>query len=84
MVRKLSRIASHGSWRTVTDADELGVISGITGASGTLGGVIFTVINSHTEMDYPKLLRIIGVWTLAAQLVTFWVSPISKKQLGGR
>ncbi|KAK4940969.1 hypothetical protein LTR10_019013 [Elasticomyces elasticus] len=59
-----------------------GVVSGMTGATGNFGGVMFAVIFRYNS--YPKSFWIIGVITIAMNLGLCWIPPISKKQIGGR
>jgi NNP family nitrate/nitrite transporter-like MFS transporter len=61
-----------------------GVISGLTGGAGTLGGVVFTVIERHYGIDFWMTLRFMGIWVIVANLITSWIAPIPKNQLGGR
>lgn len=59
-----------------------GVVSGMTGATGNFGGVMFAVIFRYNS--YAKSFWIIGVITIAMNLALCWIPPISKKQIGGR
>ncbi|KAI1607871.1 major facilitator superfamily domain-containing protein [Exophiala viscosa] len=59
-----------------------GVVSGMTGATGNFGGVIFAVIFRYNA--YDKSFWIIGCITIAMNLALCWIPPFSKKQVGGR
>lgn len=60
-----------------------GVVSGMTGATGNFGGIIFAIVfRYHTS--YATSFWIIGVITVALNLALCWVPPVSKKQIGGR
>lgn len=66
-----------------------GVVSGFTGASGNLGGIIFAIIfrfnlNAKHASNTPKTLWIIGVIIMSIAVLTSWIRPIPKGQIGGR
>lgn len=61
-----------------------GIISGVTGATGNLGGIIFAIIFRYLGKDYGKAFWIIGVMTIAINLAVCWIRPIPKGQIGGR
>ncbi|KAF2459289.1 major facilitator superfamily domain-containing protein [Lineolata rhizophorae] len=60
-----------------------GIVSGLVGASGNLGGVIFAVIFRFTG-NYHQGIWIIGVFFIAINLAVSWIRPIPKGQIGGR
>jgi NNP family nitrate/nitrite transporter-like MFS transporter len=61
-----------------------GIISGVTGASGNLGGIVFAIIFRYQGKDYGKTFWVIGVMTIVLNLLVCWVKPIPKGQIGGR
>jgi NNP family nitrate/nitrite transporter-like MFS transporter len=61
-----------------------GIISGITGAAGNLGGIVFAIIFRYLGTDYGKTIWIIGVMTIGLNLLVCWIPPIPKGQIGGR
>ncbi|KAF1988298.1 nitrate transporter [Aulographum hederae CBS 113979] len=61
-----------------------GVVSGFTGACGNFGGIIFAIIFRYNGKDYGKVFWIIGVIAIALQVVTCWIPPIPRHQIGGR
>ncbi|OCL10752.1 nitrate transporter [Glonium stellatum] len=61
-----------------------GIISGVTGASGNLGGIIFAIIFRYNGTHYSKVFWIIGIMTIAINLSVCWIRPIPKGQIGGR
>jgi len=66
-----------------------GIVSGITGAMGNFGGIIFAIVFRYTltpanKPDTPHGMWIIGIIIIAIQAVTFWIPPIPKGQIGGR
>ncbi|QDS72528.1 hypothetical protein FKW77_000238 [Venturia effusa] len=65
-----------------------GVISGIVGAVGNFGGVIYAIIfrynTSGATTDYHKCFWIIGIMMIGMHLVVSWIPPIPKGQIGGR
>ncbi len=61
-----------------------GLITGVTGAAGDLGGIIFLLINRYSGTDYGRVFWIVGIITIAGNLLVSWIRPIPKGQLGGR
>lgn len=61
-----------------------GVVSGFTGASGNLGGIIFAVIFLEEKKDYAKSVWIIGVIIMCINVCVCWIKPVPKGQVGGR
>jgi NNP family nitrate/nitrite transporter-like MFS transporter len=61
-----------------------GIISGVTGATGNFGGIIFAIIFRYLGVNYGKTFWIIGVITIAVNLAVCWIKPIPKGQIGGR
>ncbi|CAI6337652.1 unnamed protein product [Periconia digitata] len=61
-----------------------GILSGLVGASGNLGGVIFAIIFRYNGTHYARVFWIIGVIIIALNLIFIWVRPIPKGQIGGR
>lgn len=60
-----------------------GIVSGVTGASGNLGGIIFAIIFRYGG-SYARSIWIIGVVIMAINVCTFWIKPLPKGQIGGR
>ncbi|KAI4255212.1 MAG: hypothetical protein LQ352_002693 [Teloschistes flavicans] len=60
-----------------------GIVSGCTGASGNLGGIIFAIIFRYNNKDYARVFWIIGIMTIAINLALCWIRPIPKGQIGG-
>lgn len=61
-----------------------GIVSGIVGASGNLGGILFAIIFRFEPGLYGKVFWIIGTITIAVNLCVCWIPPINKRQIGGR
>lgn len=61
-----------------------GVVSGFTGASGNLGGIIFAIIFRYETAGFGTSIWIIGVISIAIHLAVCWIPPIPKGQIGGR
>ncbi|KAK6348794.1 hypothetical protein TWF730_009564 [Orbilia blumenaviensis] len=61
-----------------------GILSGLVGAFGNLGGIIFAVIFRYNGTNYPKVFWIIGAIMIGMNVVTAWIRPIPKGQIGGR
>ncbi|KAI9760786.1 MAG: hypothetical protein M4579_001416 [Chaenotheca gracillima] len=61
-----------------------GIVSGVTGAAGNFGGVIFAIIFRFSGTHYGRAFWIIGVMTIAINVALSWIRPIPKGQIGGR
>lgn len=61
-----------------------GVVSGMTGATGNFGGIIFAIVFRYMGTNYGKSFWIIGIMTIAVNLAVCWIRPIPKGQIGGR
>lgn len=61
-----------------------GIVSGVTGACGNLGGIVFAIIFRYEKTNYAKTFWIIGIIGIAMNLSLIWVKPIPKGQIGGR
>jgi len=60
------------------------VLSGIVGATGNFGGIIFAIIFRYHKTNYSQVFWIIGIMMIALNCVFIWVRPIPKNQIGGR
>jgi MFS transporter, NNP family, nitrate/nitrite transporter len=60
-----------------------GIISGVTGAMGNFGGIIFAIIFRYVGNNYGKSFWIIGVLSIGINLAVAWINPIPKGQIGG-
>lgn len=60
-----------------------GVISGLTGASGNLGGIIFAIIFRYHPGHFGTSMWIIGLITILMNAAVAWIPPIPKGQIGG-
>jgi NNP family nitrate/nitrite transporter-like MFS transporter len=62
-----------------------GILSGVTGGSGNLGGVIFAIIFRFMDhgSNYAKGFWVIGCMHIAMNLLVCWIPPLPKGQLGG-
>ncbi|KAI0176806.1 major facilitator superfamily domain-containing protein [Pestalotiopsis sp. NC0098] len=63
-----------------------GFVSGVTGAGGNLGGVVFAVIFRFMDngTDYARAFWIIGAIMIGLNLALSWVKPLPAGQIGGR
>ena len=61
-----------------------GLITGLTGAAGDLGGIVFLLIARYSGIDYGRVFWIIGIITIVGNVLVIWIRPIPKSQLGGR
>jgi len=61
-----------------------GVVSGVTGASGNLGGIIFAIVFRYNTGHTGRAMWIIGTIIMAINVAVCWIRPIPKGQIGGR
>lgn len=63
-----------------------GIVSGFTGGIGNLGGVIFAIIFRFmgNGSDYAGAFLVIGCIHVGVNVLTSWIPPIPKGQVGGR
>ncbi|KAF2126267.1 nitrate transporter-like protein [Dothidotthia symphoricarpi CBS 119687] len=61
-----------------------GILSGIVGASGNFGGIIFAIIFRYHGKNYAQVFWIIGIIVIILNTAFMWVRPIPKGQIGGR
>ncbi|RMD44040.1 hypothetical protein DV735_g1153, partial [Chaetothyriales sp. CBS 134920] len=61
-----------------------GVVSGLTGAVGNLGGIIFAIVFRYEGTSYHTAMMIIGIIGLAINVVMLPIPPVAKSQIGGR
>ena len=62
-----------------------GILSGLTGAGGNMGGVIFAVIFRFMDSgkNYAKAFWVIGCIHVGVNLAVAWIKPVPKGQIGG-
>ncbi|RMZ90722.1 hypothetical protein DV736_g2059, partial [Chaetothyriales sp. CBS 134916] len=60
-----------------------GIVSGITGAVGNLGGIIFSIIFRYEGTKYHTSMLIIGAIGMALNLLFLPVPPVPRSQIGG-
>ena len=83
MVSNTLKIFSNQS--LLSKADQFpGLVTGVTGAAGDLGGIVFLLIYRYNGTNYGKVFWIVGIITIAGNLLVSWTRPIPKGQLGGR
>lgn len=67
-----------------------GIVSGVVGASGNLGGIIFAIIfRFSTDATgkntlYGQAFYTIGAVVIGLNILLCWVPPVPKHQIGGR
>ncbi|KAF2015548.1 nitrate transporter-like protein [Aaosphaeria arxii CBS 175.79] len=59
-----------------------GILSGLVGAAGNFGGVIFAIIFRYHGKNYAQVFWIMGIIVIALNLGFVWVRPIPKGQIG--
>jgi len=60
-----------------------GLVSGLTGAAGNLGGVLFAIVfrsvgKSGTSIGYAKEFQVLGFVNLAICVAVGWTRPVPK------
>jgi len=58
-----------------------GIVSGIVGASGNLGGIVYAIIFRYNGVDYGKAIWIIGAITIGINIFISWINPVPQGQL---
>jgi len=58
-----------------------GILSGLIGAAGNLGGVMFAIIFRYNGVLYGRSIWISGLIMIAINLSVSWIRPIPKGQL---
>ena len=61
-----------------------GLITGVAGAAGDLGGIVYLLIARYNGNDYAKVFWIVGVVNIAATLLVAWIRPVPTGQLKAR
>ncbi|KJR81879.1 MFS transporter, NNP family, nitrate/nitrite transporter [Sporothrix schenckii 1099-18] len=61
-----------------------GIVSGLVGASGNFGGIIFAIVFRYHGTAYAKSIWIMGALTMAVNVALGWIKPVPKGQVGGR
>lgn len=61
-----------------------GILSGIVGATGNFGGIIFAIIFRYNGAHYAKVIWIIGAISIGVNLACSWVRPVPRGQIGGQ
>ncbi|KAK3214009.1 hypothetical protein GRF29_28g1787169 [Pseudopithomyces chartarum] len=57
-----------------------GIVSGLVGASGNLGGIIFAIIFRYNGTHYARVFWIMGCIIIGLNVAFLWVPPISRAQ----
>jgi NNP family nitrate/nitrite transporter-like MFS transporter len=60
-----------------------GILSGIVGATGNLGGIIFAIIFRYNGSHYNRVIWIIGAISIGVNLSVSWIRPVPRGQIGG-
>lgn len=61
-----------------------GVLSGIVGATGNFGGIVFAIIFRYHKTNYAQVFWIMGIIVIIMNTAFMWVKPIPSGQVGGR
>ena len=66
---------------TVLIIDAAGLITGVTGAAGDLGGIVYLLIARYNGTDYAKVFWLVGIVNIALSLAVAWIRPVPKGQV---
>ncbi|KAH8786813.1 major facilitator superfamily domain-containing protein [Hyaloscypha sp. PMI_1271] len=61
-----------------------GILSGIVGAAGNLGGIIFAIVFRYNGVHYGKAIWITGACSIGVNVACSWIRPVPKGQIGGQ
>lgn len=61
-----------------------GIVSGITGATGNLGGICFAILFRFHGTNYAESFWIAGIMVICMNVAVCWIRPVPKAQVGGR
>ncbi|KAK3171514.1 hypothetical protein OEA41_003598 [Lepraria neglecta] len=61
-----------------------GLITGVTGAAGNLGGIVYLLIARYNGTNYAKVFWLVGIVNIGASLLVAWIRPIPKGQMDAR
>lgn len=53
-------------------------MTGVTGAAGNLGGIVYLLVARYNGKDYAKFFWIVGIINIAATFAVSWIRPIPK------
>nr|BAK52667.1 nitrate transporter [Talaromyces purpureogenus] len=56
-----------------------GIVSGLVGAFGNFGGIIFNIVFRYNGTDYARSIWIVGVITLGVSALQSWTRPVPKE-----
>lgn len=61
-----------------------GLITGVAGAAGDLGGIVYLLVARYNGNNYAKVFWIVGVVNITVSLLIAWIRPVPKGQLKAR
>ncbi|EKD17660.1 uncharacterized protein L3040_003541 [Drepanopeziza brunnea f. sp. 'multigermtubi'] len=61
-----------------------GIVSGLVGAAGNLGGIIFAIVFRYNGKNYARVIWIIGVVSIGVNVAVAWIRPVPRRQIGGQ
>ena len=61
-----------------------GLVTGVAGAAGNLGGIVYLLISRYEGIDYAKVFWMVGIINIGLTLSVAWIRPIPKGQVGAR
>lgn len=61
--------------------DAIGLITGVTGAAGDLGGIVYLLAVRYNGTHYAKVLWVVGIVNITLNLLIVWIRPVPKGQV---
>ncbi|KAK4693881.1 MFS transporter, NNP family, nitrate/nitrite transporter, partial [Lecanoromycetidae sp. Uapishka_2] len=61
-----------------------GLITGVTGAAGNLGGIVYLLIARYNGTNYARVFWIVGIVNISASLLVTWIRPLPKRRVDVR
>ena len=59
----------------------IGLITGVTGAAGDLGGIVYLLIARFQGVHYAKVFWVVGIVNIGLSLLVAWIRPVPKGQV---
>ena len=74
----LELLLHHNKIPLIADFEIPGLITGVTGAAGNLGGIVYLLVSRYNGTDYAKYFWIVGIINIAISLCISWIRPVPK------
>ena len=67
-------------WGLLTEYG-IGLITGVTGAAGDLGGIVYLLVVRFQGTNYAKVFWVVGIVNIGLSLLVVWIRPVPKGQV---